>query len=136
MTRERNDAQKECLVCGAKGVRLTRGLCSAHHSQYRRSRQEAEDPEAFDQHLIRCGLLLPSQQGKKLAPGENVFENALRELEGRQLPELDMHKAKKAARKPADEAAADLVDEATEVQQEAEKKAGQGAGRKKRGRKS
>lgn len=123
-------------MCGESGKTLTRGLCPAHHALYLRTRKTAADPEALDRHLISVGLLLPSRQGRRLSPDENPFLVALAELEGLPSPEAAHHKAKKAARKPADEAAADLVEQAGEIAKELDEQSSDEQTAKKTTRKS
>lgn len=73
-----------CIVCKTPADGRTRGLCVAHYNRFLKSIRKLpseEQKRQFEEMLINKGQLLPSQQGKRKGPDDNVFAEALEEFQ-------------------------------------------------------
>jgi len=78
------DKSGECIVCGKKEPGRRRGLCVTHYNRFRAAfkRTPSNRRKEYDQLLVSKGQLLPSHQGQRIDPDEDVFSETLTELLG------------------------------------------------------
>lgn len=67
----KNETVSKCLICG-KELRLTRGLCNTHYSEFNRARKDFENEEkrlAFEELCIKEKRVLPSMHSGRRKEG-------------------------------------------------------------------
>ena len=107
----------------------------AHYSRWDKQRKAMPEDhrDGYDARLIEEGYLLPSRRGGRPV-SDDVFADIAAEFLGLPSVEAAQHVARKSTRKPSDQKAADLVDQAEKVQGDLAKKPAKKALKKKRAR--
>jgi hypothetical protein len=75
MTRNDNQYEKRCVICGSKQGRITRGLCSAHYLKLQSHLRKLtpEGVAALEDRLMAEGKLLPPDVAGKKARTPDPF---------------------------------------------------------------
>jgi hypothetical protein len=117
------DARGVCIICEESDPNRRLGLCVKHYTRFRKAlrRIPPDKRDAFEEHLVEAGLLMPKRKGRRVDPREDVYADAAAEF-------LSGHKPT-----PAEQLAEHMADQAVEEQAAAKppKKGRAGAKRKK-----
>lgn len=125
------DARGVCIICEDDKSQRRRGLCIKHYTRYTTSRKELPEDQrdAYDEYLVSKGLLMSSQQGRRVDPNDNEFALAMQDFLTDQAT-ADTP-ASRRGKRSSQQLAKHMAGEAADEQAEKPPKKGRAGGRKK-----
>lgn len=71
------DEAGQCIRCQKQTEQRKLGLCPRCYQRYLRPKRGLTAPQKaeYDRLLTEAGLILPSRQGRRLKPGDDVYDN-------------------------------------------------------------
>jgi len=82
----RADSEGRCIQCGKAEGHRRRGLCNTDYMRFIKARNQLDEShvEEYEERLMDQGLLLPSRQGQRKPPADNIYATVAAEFQEKQ----------------------------------------------------